>query len=59
MDPLLYKKLDWEVTHGHDMLHHEAFQVRGACAQRAGPRRLARIDRSALPYGPDDTNTSS
>ncbi len=27
MDPILYKKLDWEVTHGHDTLHHEAFQV--------------------------------
>lgn len=27
MDPLLYKKLDWEVTHGHDVLHHEAFQA--------------------------------
>lgn len=27
MDPLLYKKLDWEVTQGLDLLHHEAFQV--------------------------------
>lgn len=26
MDPLLYKKLDWEVTHGMDLLHMEAFQ---------------------------------
>ena len=23
MDPLLYKKLDWEYTHGQDMLHDE------------------------------------
>lgn len=28
MDPILYKKLDWEVTNGLDTLHHEAFQVR-------------------------------
>lgn len=27
MDPILYKKLDWEVTHGHDLLHHEMFQA--------------------------------
>lgn len=27
MDPILYKKIDWEVTHGHDTLHHEAFQA--------------------------------
>lgn len=30
MDPILYKKLDWETTHGLDLLHHEAFQVGGA-----------------------------
>jgi hypothetical protein len=27
MDPILYKKLDWETTHGHDLLHHEADQA--------------------------------
>lgn len=27
MDPLLYKKLDWETTHGQDLLHHEVFQA--------------------------------
>lgn len=27
MDPILYKKLDWELTHGHDLMHHEAFQA--------------------------------
>eukprot|EP00878_Enallax_costatus_P000627 GHUV01000730.1.p1 GENE.GHUV01000730.1~~GHUV01000730.1.p1 ORF type:complete len:638 (+),score=262.56 GHUV01000730.1:185-2098(+) len=27
MDPILYKKLDWELTHGHDLLHQEAFQA--------------------------------
>jgi hypothetical protein len=27
MDPILYKKLDWELTHGLDLLHHEAFQA--------------------------------
>lgn len=27
MDPLLYKKLDWELTHGQDLLHHEAAQA--------------------------------
>ncbi|KAF8072650.1 hypothetical protein HT031_000310 [Scenedesmus sp. PABB004] len=27
MDPILYKKLDWELTHGMDLLHHEAFQA--------------------------------
>lgn len=26
MDPLLYKKLDWETTHGLELLHKEAFQ---------------------------------
>ena len=25
MDPVLYKKLDWELSHGMDLLHHEAF----------------------------------
>eukprot|EP00775_Hariotina_reticulata_P010525 gene10525-10685_t len=25
MDPILYKKLDWELSHGLDLLHHEAF----------------------------------
>lgn len=25
MDPLLYKKLDWEVTVGADLLHHEVY----------------------------------
>lgn len=27
MDPLLYKKLDWELTNGQDLLHHEAVQA--------------------------------
>ena len=27
MDPILYKKLDWELTNGMDLLHHEAFQA--------------------------------
>jgi hypothetical protein len=27
MDPILYKKIDWEVTHGLDTMHMEAFQV--------------------------------
>jgi hypothetical protein len=27
MDPILYKKLDWETVHGHDLLHHEADQA--------------------------------
>lgn len=27
MDPILYKKLDWELTHGLDLLHQEAFQA--------------------------------
>lgn len=35
MDPLLYKKLDWELTHGLDLLHHEAFQA-ADCEQVRG-----------------------
>lgn len=27
MDPLLYKKLDWELTNGQDLMHHEAVQA--------------------------------
>jgi hypothetical protein len=27
MDPILYKKLDWETTHGLDLLHREADQA--------------------------------
>jgi hypothetical protein len=27
MDPILYKKLDWELTHGQDLLHLEATQA--------------------------------
>lgn len=27
MDPILYKKIDWELTHGMDLLHHEAYQA--------------------------------
>lgn len=27
MDPILYKKLDWEVTHSLDIMHHEVFQA--------------------------------
>lgn len=27
MDPILYKKLDWELTNGQDLMHHEAFQA--------------------------------
>jgi hypothetical protein len=27
MDPILYKKLDWELTHGQDLMHHEVFQA--------------------------------
>jgi hypothetical protein len=35
MDPLLYKKLDWELTHGQDLLHHEAAQA-ADCEQVRG-----------------------
>lgn len=27
MDPILYKKLDWELTNGQDLMHHEVFQA--------------------------------
>jgi hypothetical protein len=27
MDPILYKKLDYELSHGLDLLHQEAFMA--------------------------------
>lgn len=36
MDPLLYKKLDWELTHGQDLLHHEAAQAADCEQVRTG-----------------------
>jgi hypothetical protein len=43
MDPLLYKKLDWELTNGQDLMHHEAVQA-ADCEQvcsRAGQQLVA------------------
>jgi hypothetical protein len=36
MDPLLYKKLDWELTNGQDLMHHEAVQA--ADCEQVGSR---------------------
>jgi hypothetical protein len=44
MDPILYKKIDWELTHGMDLLHHEAF-LAADCEQVRSAMRCVEVDR--------------